>query len=304
MNEQIWAERFAQDVDHLFAVTESRDSEPQPVEYQQMLGLARALATRDLSGESRVRVALRRRLLTQTGIWKEQNLKNGFLTRVLSWQKQSAVTLGTLVLIALLASIWILPGAQTIAAQGLEFVQTMILGQNTAMHRVNPSQAAPTNRAAPAKPSIEQKGDLWIVRTAIGNFAADIPPGRKFVEHRLSTIADAQIIAPFPIRQPGFLPTGYTLREAIVAPDGSTFIFYDGPHGDILLTQMAGARSSDSSMIGMLTDQPIRSVTLNGRAAGWVEGYGLMWEADGVSYILGGTKLSLAQAIRVAESLK
>ena len=57
-------------------------------------------------------------------------------------------------------------------------------------------------------------------------------------------------------------------------------------------------------MIGTLTDKPIEEVVLNGQSAGWIEGLGLMWEADGVSFTLGGLNLSLDEATRIAESLE
>lgn len=55
----------------------------------------------------------------------------------------------------------------------------------------------------------------------------------------------------------------------------------------------------------MLTDEPFKSVTLHGRIAGWIEGYGLIWERTGISFLLiSGSKLSLKEATRIAESLQ
>ena len=53
-----------------------------------------------------------------------------------------------------------------------------------------------------------------------------------------------------------------------------------------------------------LPAKPIGEVSLNGQPAGLVEGTDLMWEADGISYVLGGLDLSLDPAIRIAESLE
>jgi len=57
-------------------------------------------------------------------------------------------------------------------------------------------------------------------------------------------------------------------------------------------------------MVGISTDKPVEEVALNGRRAAWVEGYGLVWEAEDVVYLLGGSDLSLDEAIRIAESLE
>ncbi len=100
----------------------------------------------------------------------------------------------------------------------------------------------------------------------------------------------------------------------MVAPGDWTFLFYDGPDGEIILAQVPVyervKEQSDNHVVGTvvgiatLTDQPIEEVTLNGRPAGWLEGHSLTWEADGVSYTLGGANLTLDEAILIAESLE
>jgi hypothetical protein len=163
-------------------------------------------------------------------------------------------------------------------------------------------------------PEVKQRSDGWIIRTAIGNFGGNLLPGQDATVHRFDTFDQAQTATTFIVHQPAHLPVGYALRETMVAPGGSTFLFYDGPEGDIILVQMPVygrvEEQSDnhvvSTVVGIatLTDKPIEEVTLNGQPAGWVEGNGLMWKADGVSYTLGGANLTLDEVIRIAESLK
>jgi hypothetical protein len=233
--------------------------------------------------------------------------------RAFFWQRHPALSLVTIVLVILVVVTLAWPGTLTAAAQGIEnFVQSLVVGQNTSVHRVNPNQATPSRQIPPpVTPEVKQQGDLWIVRTSIGNFAGNVLPGRDANVRRFHTFDEVQAAVSFSLLQPGYLPTGYALREAMVTPLDWVFLFYDGPDGDIILAQMpVGERpSSDaghavSSAAGMLTDKPIESVTLNSQPAGWVEGYGLMWEANGVSYMLGGSKLSLDATTRMAESLK
>jgi len=153
-----------------------------------------------------------------------------------------------------------------------------------------------------------------MIRTAIGNFGGNVLPDHDTTVHRFSTFDEAQAATSFNLRRPAHLPPDYALREAMVAPGGSTFLFYDGPEGDIVLVQWpvydrVEEESDDHIvstvfMIGTLTDKPIEEVTVNGQPAGWVEGHSLMWEADGISYTLGGASLSLDEALRIAESLE
>jgi hypothetical protein len=56
---------------------------------------------------------------------------------------------------------------------------------------------------------------------------------------------------------------------------------------------------------GLMTDKPITLVTFDGHQAAWVEeDGGLWWEADELSFAVGGAGLSLDQTMRIAVSLK
>ena len=221
-------------------------------------------------------------------------------------------------LIALLVVILTAPGTLTAAAQGVEeFVQSVVVGENTSIEQINPAQqggpssASSTRRPPPAAPTVEQRGNFWIIRTAIGNFGGNVASGDDASVRRVRTFEEAQAAASFKLRQPGYLPAGYTLREAMIAPVNMVFLFYAGPNGDLVVAETAvgeqpGADAEHASAVavGILTDQPIESVTVSGQPAGWVEGQSLIWEADGISYQLGELNLSLEEATRIAESLQ
>lgn len=217
------------------------------------------------------------------------------------------------VMVALVVTLaW--PGALTAAAQAVgNIVRSLSIGPNTGVQQMAPA-AAQTPRPQPTKPEIAYSGDTWIIRTPIGNFGGNALPGEERTVRRYGTLAEAQADATLAVRQPAELPAGYTLREVMVTPADWVFLFYDGPNGDLVLGQIpvgetarseAGNTASVTSvMIGTLTDQPIEEVTLDGGPAAWVEGLGLMWEADGVSYALGGAGLKLEDASRIAESMQ
>ena len=315
-DEQDWADRFGRDVDGLLNQVGQTDPKPLPTEYRQALDLARTLATVDFSDESQVRHTLRRRLLNQIGAREGWQLRKEYIMRTFFRQRRAAVILASVVLVGLLVVTLAWPGALTAAAQAIEdFVQSLGVGPHTTVRQVDPEWAtAHPQRPLPATPVVEQRGRLWTIRTAIGNFGGNPLPGNDAAVKRFDTFNEAQAAAPFDLRKPGYLPAGYTLRETMVTPSEWAFLFYDGPYGDIILvqalvytrvekiseTEMVGTSSS----IGILTDGPIEEVELNGRRAAWVEDRSLTWEAEGVSFLLGGPSLSLGEAIRIAESLE
>ncbi len=227
----------------------------------------------------------------------------------LRWRRPLLVAISLALVVLVVTLAW--PGALTAAAQSLQtFLQTLVLGEHTTVHQVSP-EMAPAAQTPPATPIVEWRGDIWVIRTAIGNFGGNVLPGHDVAVRRFSDLAEATAAVTFSLRQPDYLPAGYVFREAIVPPLDWAILFYEGPGGDIVLAQMpVGEQSSGeagrftSVKVGTLTDKPIESVTLNGQSAGWAEGFGLIWEAESVSYILGSVNLSRDETIRIAESLK
>lgn len=308
MNERDWADRFSHDVDTLLNEAGRSDDEPTPAAYRQALDLAHILATTDLSNESKGRAALRRRLLNRVGVRDKK--PRGLLRR------RPVFVVLTLALAALLliAATW-----PDVLAR---FVQSLQLGSHTSVHQVDPGnlpggagQAATAHpqRPAPLTPEVVLHDDGWTIYTVIGNFGGSAPPDMTMTVVRVDSFDQAQKVVSFTLRQPEYLPAGYQLREAMVAPGESSFLFYDGPQGEIVLVQtpvymhvqegLGGVAESSSVMIGILTDKPIEEVVRDNWRAGWFEGNSLVWEADSVSYTLGGVNLSLEEAIRIAESL-
>jgi hypothetical protein len=54
---------------------------------------------------------------------------------------------------------------------------------------------------------------------------------------------------------------------------------------------------------GFLTNGTLEE-KVRGRTAAWADGRLLMWKEDGISFVVGGLKLSLDEAKRIAESLR
>jgi len=324
MNERDWAERFSHDVDDLLNEAGRADAEPPSEEYRQDLDLARTLATTDFSDESQMRQAVRRRLLNQIDARERAAPRKENSTHVASWRRSPAMIVTALILAGLLVVMLAWPGALKVAAQEIqEFVQRLVLGRHTEAVQVDPEHAVFSESAPPARPTVSYD-DGWTIETSIGNFGigSSVPPGQDVTVKRFDTIDEAQATVSFGLRRPGYLPAGYALREVMVAPTDEVFQFYGGPDGDIILLQTPVGEQRitvveeledglervtvqvDVKAIVAMTNESIEPVTLNGQPAGWIEGYGLMWEADDVTYLLGGINLSLDEAIRIAESLE
>ena len=302
MNEQDWADRFSRDVDSLLDGARRTNSEPTPTEYRQTLDLARTLATADFSAESQVRQTLRRRLLNQVGAREGWQRRKEITMRTFFRQRHPAVILAAVVLAAILVIALAWPGTLTAAAQGVyNVIQRIVVGPYTQAVQIDP-QTKGEPQPLPA--------DMWLVKTEIGNFGGNVLPGVEPTVRSVTDFKEAQELTSFHLRAPDYLPEGYTLREIKLAA-GHAFLFYGGPGHDIILVQtQVGPQPSDDPHVavgvfsGIMTDGTLEEVELDGRKAAWVDGHSLTWEADSISYTVGGLDLSLEEALRIAKSLK
>ena len=330
MNEQDWADRFSREVDSLLNEAGRTDSEPIPTEYRQALDLARILTTADFSVESRVRQALRRRLLNRICVREGWQRRKEHVMHTFFRKRHPAVILTAVVLVAFLVVTLAWPGALTAAAQGIEaFVQSLWLGEHTLLQRIAPEQVMELGDGQLAiegvpvddhQPQIELRQRLEDERLTIEGVPADESEVEMFagiaeegwefhyVEiemQRFDTIKEAQEAASFTLRLPDYLPEGYAFSEALVIGD-LIALHYDGPSGKISLGQEAvGEEPGKIVSYGVVSvsEAPVQKVTVNGQDAGWAESV-FVWEADGISYRLSGPSLSLEEAIRIAESLE
>jgi hypothetical protein len=296
MNESDWADRFSQEVDMLLSQAGRTDDEPAPAAYCQALDLAQVLTTTDFSDESQRKAVLRRRLLNRVG-GQEPSPR---------WRPILAISALVIVALGLVAA--------TRPDLLAHLVQSLRPGPHTTVYQADPASAtALASRPLPSTPEVVQRDDGWTIRTSIGNFGGNTPPEMTLTVVRVDGFDQAQEVVSFDLRQPAYLPAGYQLREAMVAPGESSFLFYDGPRGEIVLVQTPvyvrveayqdGEAVSTSVMVGVLTDKPVQEVVRSDWQAGWYEGNSLVWEAGGISYTLGGVNMGLEEAIRIAESL-
>lgn len=316
MNEQDWAERFSRDVDSRLAEAGQTDDLPAPTEYRQALKLTRTLATTDFSAESQMQHALRRQLLnevqTQAG-WPERRKKTPMRILQRRLRRRLLVTIGG-ALALLLAVMLLRPGGPAAAAQSIgDGVKLIILGAYSTAQRIEAfviGQPPPDND--------------WHVTLFSGcGVGGNGLPGTSPTVESVASLEEAQEIISFHLRAPGYLPEGYALREIKLAPvwtgagtllftsNPNAFLFYEGPSADIVIVQQpVGPQPSGDpnvavgTAVGFLTNGTLEEIDLGGRTAAWANDYLLMWEENGVSYMVGGLNLGLEEAICIATSLE
>jgi hypothetical protein len=305
MNERDWAERFSRDVDGLLRRGKMPEAEPLPDEYRDALAAANRLAGIDFSGETRIRLSLRRRVLARAGAREGWQSQEEWTMPNISLRRGFALAFSAVVLVGLLAVTLAVPGGLASAAQSAaSFLQELLIGEHTVFYRFEPDQQVVfySDRGEPARePSSAEPGTL---ETVEGEDFGISSSGSE-VQHLVS-VAEAQAAGSFDLREPGYLPDGYTLREVTVAGPG-VVLTYDGPGGVIVLGETWVGETPDmqadaQAILGVAQDTAIESVSVDGHEAGWGE-HMLVWEADDVSYFVSGSGLTCEEAIRIAESL-
>lgn len=197
--------------------------------------------------------------------------------------------------------IW--PGSVATAAQNVAyFVNGLWIGEHTLISFTNPDQI------------IEMEdGSLVMQGEYAGEIgAASTSPNLEnstFVEfeiRKFDNLAEAQTILPFRLVQPSYLPEAFVFTHVKIFGDGdlaSAHLHYYGPGGDLLLSQRpVGGQADQTVSIGLPEDYIVESVEVNDQPATWAK-HVLMWEADGISYLLSSPTLSLVEAVQIAESI-
>lgn len=308
MSDQDWAERFCADLDRLFRTGTLADSTERTPEYSELLALAQTLSFTNFSDQSQIQPVLRRRLLTSMGTRKGWRLQEKISMPTLFQKRRFVSVLPTVILAGLLIATLVWTGGLTAIAQGaIDFVERLWIGEYTSIEPFDLKQLFGGPLSAGGEecaPTAQQQ--CKIVRLD------DRLLGEDGVPRRFDTPAAAQAALSFTLRQPGYMPAGYTFKEAKVWGDGDLVtvdLLYDGPNGNcnerILLSQSpVGEQSGQAVSIGLPQVSVVETVQVNGRSATWAGGT-LLWESDGISYILTSqSDLSLAEAVRIAESLE
>ena len=217
-------------------------------------------------------------------------------------------------LVLLLVMMFLYPGGPTVFAQGIgNGAKLIVLGAYSTAQTI---EAQVTGKPAP--------DNAWHISIFPGyGEGGNGLPGTNPTVRSVADLKEAQKIASFQIKTPGYLPEGYSLREVKLAPiwtgpgallfpsAPSVYLFYGGSGSDVVVVQKPVGPQPGSppgtevgTAVGFMTNGTLEEVDLDGRTAVWADDRLLMWEADDISYLVGGPKLSLGEATRIAKSLK
>jgi hypothetical protein len=85
---------------------------------------------------------------------------------------------------------------------------------------------------------------------------------------------------------------------------------YRGPGHEIIIVEMPGGsqlsqdcQTMTQTKSSVATTGSVESVDFDGKPAAWLNGHTLLWEADSISFEVGGLDLDLAEALKIARSL-
>ena len=160
----------------------------------------------------------------------------------------------------------------------------------------------------------------WVIETDLGMDFGATPQGDVPVIRSAQTLSDAQVMAGFPLWQPTYLTDGYIFHRALLPPNHTVdraYLFFTGPGRDIVLiltpvgemmvsggNEMQGTVAVTVTLNVIYTNGSLEETTVHGQPAAWVDGKMLVWEANGMNFVIGGLDLNIDEAIRIAESLK
>ena len=316
MTEDERVRRFQADVDQILNTGQAPPVEDGDGAYGETLATAARLAQADFSVESQVRESLRREIGQRSAIDHRMNplswLSGLRAPRIYLLGPTAAVLVMLVIMLA-----W--PGAVAAAAETIErFVRQLVLDESTTVRQIDDDETGlgleGTGLGLDDDSIIFEDGGavIWVERTTIHE-GADLPPDWSLVSESeiFPDVLTAREHLDFPLREPAELPDGYSLAQVRVTPTGWALSRYSGPEGPILIAHVPQGASAIldsgrlvSTTVEILTDCPIEEVTVNGRTAAWVDGQSLSWVEDGVAYTLSGAKLTLAEAVRIAESMR
>lgn len=263
---------------------------------QQDRHLIESLAKADFSAESRVRLSLRRKLLTNG---KESKMYSSNAQRRTLRLTLLGVTLALIILA-------ISPIGVTLAQSIVNIVQTWTIGEGTTAVSVEGDFVAVPDETG--KTIVQPVPEGGMDEPALEELMVE--DGASAVSENLST-GQASGLVNFKLLQPAFIPEGYDFQ-------GVTVINAEKAQMDYLKFEDIGLIGLGQTVVGGIngdvqvtftSDMTTVEVQVNGQDGLWIsttDGFGmLMWEADGINYQLQLMGVGdLEMAIRIAESLQ
>lgn len=314
MTEQEWAARFSIEADGLLSEDERSGAGPAPAWFREILDLAGELRTLDLSADSRRRESQlpwlvrgmenrpedlsHRRIRLGRGFWRRHPLWAG-----------SAVVICVLLFVTLTV-----PGVTATGAEIVKYVRRILLGDHLTAVQLNQDYIESRQGEYDGPrfsrddllkgPVIIFDEDSWMFMSMGGMGSGYVPTGTEKKLRKLASIQAAEEAVSFVLLTPTYLPSGYGFREALVAPDGSAWIFYGEPAKEIIVSQ---APVGPGNYVSLSTNGEVEKLTVRGSTAAWLNGDPggvLSWESDGLVFMIQSADQSMWESIRIGESLR
>jgi hypothetical protein len=194
------------------------------------------------------------------------------------------------------------PPVRALASQ---FIREVILGSYASVKQIEWEPGE--------EPSVTPE-NRWMIETILGGSGGELPPGTDPTVRSFANIQEAQENTDLFLREPGYLPDGYALREVRLPPERASeeqaFLFYGNPDRDIVLfmgcigKQPGGVPGLMTVKVSVIaTNGSVEELMVGKHPAAWIDGKVLAWEAGNILYEIGGHDLSLDMAVRIAESI-
>ncbi len=209
---------------------------------------------------------------------------------------------GLVVLFITLVSLIFVPTVRVFADQ---FIREVILGDFSSVKQIElePKDEVPVTT-----------DNRWTIETVLGGSGGEMPAGADPTIQSFESIQEAQKYTSLPIKEPGYLPEGYALREVKLPPGSASedvaFLFYEDPGQEIVFSMVrVGEQPGEAPGLAMVkvsviaTNGSVEELKVGDHPAAWIDGKALAWEADDILYEVGGSDLSLDVAVRIAESI-
>jgi hypothetical protein len=234
-------------------------------------------------------------------IWKVFGLNGGY-----DMKKGVAA----FIMVAVLALALVAAAVPSVRAEVVETLRRIALGDSTEVWQIEP---LPDELPPGEYPWQMAEGTYWVVKTDVGGYGGNVLPGEDNDVRSVATLDEAEALAGVRPLAPAELPDGYSLREVKVSPGRRPifFQFYAGPGPDILIVQTGvgtavgeSAAVVEATVVSTVTDGELEAVTFDGRPAAWIDDRVLKWEADGLTFDVGGLGLNLETAMAIGRSLR
>jgi hypothetical protein len=316
MNEKQIADQLNQDVQRMLDGLPPRTAAEEG-ETGQILEMARMLASSDMSRQSRVRNSLRQTLLNRSASGQDRRVGSPFAEKGIHMMKTNA-TLSKIAFTVLAAALLVFVAGSIAPVRAFTQQIWQQIGPVIITNQQPPNVPEPAGGPTPTR--------LPDTPAAASASPTMVPEDSNVV---FLTSEQAREQADFILLEPGLLPSGYWLAappqiamhkgvritaSQVYTTDSTAF---DGPYLSILQSTF----QPEDTYEFQIGDANVSQVQVRGQAAVFVEDGlqmtvraedgsntnlpvdTLLWEEDGLYFMINATRLSLDELIQIAESL-